>query len=1028
MTSRNVLTALALCSTVAVAGCRSHTPTTDAPWASVLELDGDRNDVLARVAADTGVPAQVLYALAYRESRFEDPTPTVDSTMSDPITITGDDELAMVVDPPDEIEDDVAPPEGLEDVQADIDANPDQNQWTLDAPVDQADPDVDPTIPVPADTSDEEVGHEEPGGQFASMFMLTADQITWAASTLHVDPSDIGDDLELSTRATAAALLADLALSSTTPQAASHARWEQALVRFVGLDPEDEAGQLAQRDFDEILVNGLDTITEDGEEMMMVAAAGAVLPDLRTQDGTDEALGGSGATSSGDVTVEALSNGYPSTEWIPASSTNYTVGRGYNIRYVVIHDIEGTMDGAISVFRHAGNGASAHYIVRSRDGHIVQMVREQDTAWHSGNWIMNHSSIGIEHEGYAARPHGGGYYDTTLYEHSAALTCAIAQRYDIPVDRRHIVGHGNVSSNSNSLALCSDAQANAGACGGADHHSDPGRYWDWRLYMNLVARCVSGHPHTTPPAHHTTPHASSAHEQAAITTGWAGQRAIVDASGNLRMFGTDSAHRVVEYTRTDGHWGSYHVIGRNAAGYPAAIVAGGHVSLAFHGQDDHIHVLRFASGAWTDTTLPDVTVDAMPSLFANADGRLEVFARRDSDEALVHVAETSPGGDFGSWHSLGGNLRTMPTVIADASGNPHVFAIGDGDGHVWTRVRTAPSTWASWTYLNVTGNTPPSPVLLRDGSLAVYTRTHNGALVGEMGDAHGNWPHVLHTVGGIFTSNVVALLDSQGRVNVFGRGQDSAIYRIVRSADGHWGAHVRLGGRSLSGPAPVLDTDGLHVFVVGTNHGLYEAHQSSASRTGWSGWTGHGGRLKAEGNTTSSVYAGLTQNGSEIPREGLSNPTLREVLGQSVEPYGTVTDYHGQSMVSGRVSWFGGPTDTGIGNGHMAISGELARGDNSPLHPTQSTLDAHREAYYYCAMRLDYSPNDQSFWRNARFVVTNPRTGVQVVVRPADWGPNTFTHRIIDLSPQAIADLGMSTDDTALVAFARPGTPLGVVH
>jgi rare lipoprotein A (peptidoglycan hydrolase) len=79
-------------------------------------------------------------------------------------------------------------------------------------------------------------------------------------------------------------------------------------------------------------------------------------------------------------------------------------------------------------------------------------------------------------------------------------------------------------------------------------------------------------------------------------------------------------------------------------------------------------------------------------------------------------------------------------------------------------------------------------------------------------------------------------------------------------------------------------------------------------------------------------------------------------------------------------------------------------------------------------MRLDYSPNDQSFWRTARFVVTNPRTGVQVVVRPADWGPNTFTHRIIDLSPQAIADLGMSTDDTALVAFARPGTPLGVVH
>jgi hypothetical protein len=122
-------------------------------------------------------------------------------------------------------------------------------------------------------------------------------------------------------------------------------------------------------------------------------------------------------------------------------------------------------------------------------------------------------------------------------------------------------------------------------------------------------------------------------------------------------------------------------------------------------------------------------------------------------------------------------------------------------------------------------------------------------------------------------------------------------------------------------------------------------------------------------------------------------------------------------MVSGRVSWFGGPTDTGIGNGHMTISGELARGDNSPLHPTQSTLDAHREAhyyyyyyYYYYAVRLDYSPNGTSWWRTARFVVTNPRTGVQVVVRPADWGPNTFRHRIIDLSARSGGTLARRAD------------------
>jgi hypothetical protein len=53
---------------------------------------------------------------------------------------------------------------------------------------------------------------------------------------------------------------------------------------------------------------------------------------------------------------------------------------------------------------------------------------------------------------------------------------------------------------------------------------------------------------------------------------------------------------------------------------------------------------------------------------------------------------------------------------------------------------------------------------------------------------------------------------------------------------------------------------------------------------------------------------------------------------------------------------------------------------------------------------------------------------VRVVVRPADWGPNTSTGRVMDLSPQTLADLGLSTDDTAVIAFALPGTPLGIVH
>ena len=179
----------------------------------------------------------------------------------------------------------------------------------------------------------------------------------------------------------------------------------------------------------------------------------------------------------------------------------------------------------------------------------------------------------------------------------------------------------------------------------------------------------------------------------------------------------------------------------------------------------------------------------------------------------------------------------------------------------------------------------------------------------------------------------------------------------------------------------------------------------------------------------SGLNAGLTLRGSEIPRAGLSNGTLRGALGVSVEPHGEVVTVDGASWVRGAVSHFGGPSDTGVSSTETgAVSGERLRDLNNPERPSASTLRARPEDYYYVAMRWNYSPNGTRFWRDdARLLIRNPVTGAQVVVRPVDWGPHTRTGRIIDLSPQAVRDLGVSTDDNVDVAFAAAGTPLGVV-
>lgn len=156
---------------------------------------------------------------------------------------------------------------------------------------------------------------------------------------------------------------------------------------------------------------------------------------------------------------------YPSAHWTPASTSNYTVSTrpsAYPVQYVIIHVTQETFSDAVAIFQNPAKQVSAHYVVRSVDGYIDQCVRERNIAWHAGNWDYNTRSIGIEHEGYVDQPE---YFTDAMYEKSALLTASVCDRYGIPKDRAHILGHVQVP--------------------GTDH-TDPGPNWDWVRYIRLV--------------------------------------------------------------------------------------------------------------------------------------------------------------------------------------------------------------------------------------------------------------------------------------------------------------------------------------------------------------------------------------------------------------------------------------------------------------------------------------------------------------------------------------------------------------
>ena len=122
---------------------------------------------------------------------------------------------------------------------------------------------------------------------------------------------------------------------------------------------------------------------------------------------------------------------------------------------------------------------SAHYLVK-RDGTVLQLVRDDDIAYHAGNWDYNQESIGIEHERYS-----GGELTTAQYQASAQLVQWLTGQYaaDVvfpagiappsPTSGLGIIGHVQVPDPNNpSLG------------GGANHHTDPTN-WDWNYYKSL---------------------------------------------------------------------------------------------------------------------------------------------------------------------------------------------------------------------------------------------------------------------------------------------------------------------------------------------------------------------------------------------------------------------------------------------------------------------------------------------------------------------------------------------------------------
>ncbi len=189
-----------------------------------------------------------------------------------------------------------------------------------------------------------------------------------------------------------------------------------------------------------------------------------------------------GNNSSYQGKFQKLCLDYPTAIWTAADASNYSSRSGTAISAVTIHTVQGSYAGCISWFQNSSANVSAHYVLRSSDGQVTQMVCESDKAWHVGS--ANPYTIGLEHEGFVNDP---AWYTVAMYTSSANVCKDIANSgYGIDQLRTAFwpwtaATNYNVSSIPGSCTRIKGHQHFP-----SQTHTDPGANWDWDYFFKLI--------------------------------------------------------------------------------------------------------------------------------------------------------------------------------------------------------------------------------------------------------------------------------------------------------------------------------------------------------------------------------------------------------------------------------------------------------------------------------------------------------------------------------------------------------------
>ncbi|MFF1791373.1 PIG-L family deacetylase [Kitasatospora sp. NPDC058243] len=336
-------------------------------------------------------------------------------------------------------------------------------------------------------------------------------------------------------------------------------------------------------------------------------------------------------------------------------------------------------------------------------------------------------------------------------------------------------------------------------------------------------------------------------------TSWAG----LNQDGRPQVFVVRAGALYTYWRQTDGSWGGPVRMadpgGRLAPGIAVGTNADGRLEVFARRLTDH-HIISLPQGtpngwwwnSWADHGNPNTGLGnedqvGVPVVAGHQDGRLELFVKNGGG-GLSSIRQTTPGGVWtGTWTDLGGtDLQDPVTAIRNGVGAIEVFASSRTGILGWWQTAPNGAFGGPNPIPGARPASPPKAALDQDGRIELaYREVGTGAmLVSYQTRPGGEWSQSPAPLGGDGGVGEPAAATAGGRVVLFERNRGGGVSTTAQTApNSGYGTWQDLGGTVLDYPAALVDGGGvLHVFAIGSDGRVY--YRAGTTPTTFGGWQG----------------------------------------------------------------------------------------------------------------------------------------------------------------------------------------------